>query len=77
VTGTKVTPPEREMLRFMARQYWGTAQKIADGIGQEAGWTQAHLRRLEKLGYVESRPETQKLYRLTVRGAKFKKDNPA
>jgi DNA-binding MarR family transcriptional regulator len=77
VIGTKVTPPERDLLRYMGRQYWMTAAKIGEFIGRPQSWVQSHLRRLQVLGYVEARQDTAKVYRLTTLGREWKRDHPA
>jgi hypothetical protein len=71
----KVTPPERALLRYMTRQFWATAAKLAEGIEREQSWVLTKLRRLEKLGLVEWRPDTQKVWRLTTKGDEWKREH--
>lgn len=71
----KVTPPERALLRYMSRQFWATVAKLADGIERPQPWVQSKLRRLQALGLVEWRPDTQKVWRLSAAGDHWKREH--
>lgn len=68
----KVTPPERAMLREMARGWWASAEEIGRLAGLPTSKVTAKLRRLVGLDMVQSMDSNGKRYRLTAEGERWK-----
>jgi hypothetical protein len=78
VVGTKVTPPERAVMRNMSSTHWASAATIAGYTGMVLGDVSSKLRRLEALGHVQAMPaQSGKQWRLTPKGLQFKQGHLA
>lgn len=74
----KVTPPERALIRELARGFWATAEQVGRVAGLPVSKVTAKLRRLRELGLVETMDASGgKRYRLTAAGEKWKAENLA
>lgn len=74
----KVTPPERAMVRELARGFWATSEQIARAAGVPVSKVTAKMRRLRGLGMVECMDASGgKRYRLTADGERWKADHLA
>lgn len=71
----KITPPERELVAYLTRQFWVSAVDCVGSTDRDMGWVQAKLKRLAKLGLVESMPDRRgRVYRLTAEGERWKRE---
>lgn len=78
MTGTKVVPPERVVMRNMSSTHWASAATLAGVSGMTVGDVGSRLRRLEGLGHVQSMPaQSGKQWRLTAKGLEFKQGHLA